>query len=116
MDYRRLTISELSRETKTSRDTISSWVRNGWLIPTQIVGARRKFTMDAFNKAEKLAKEAAIQKLMTDAGDAARRFESEPEAKKGGRRRKPNGLRMPGPGERIPPEIYDNIGFLSHTN
>lgn len=55
MDYRRLNIAELAIETNTPRCTLHQWINSGYLIPTQISGNRKKFSLDAFLKAEKEA-------------------------------------------------------------
>ena len=55
MDYRRLNISQLEREFKTRRALIQEWIRKGYLIPVQIHGNQKKFTIEGFLKAEKLA-------------------------------------------------------------
>lgn len=66
MDYRRFNIAQLSKETNTCRTTLHEWIRNGWLEHVQIVGSRKKYSIDAFLKAEKLALEEASKKLKTD--------------------------------------------------
>lgn len=67
MSELRYNISQLSRLTGTSRTTIHDWLNKGYLIPTQIVGSRRKFTLQAFEQAEKKAmRETQINvRLMT---------------------------------------------------
>ncbi|MBX3045095.1 MAG: hypothetical protein KIT33_15925 [Candidatus Kapabacteria bacterium] len=69
MDYRRFNIAELSRETKTGRTTLHEWIRNGWLEHVQIVGSRKKYSIDGFLKAEKIAlTEATRQEAIEMAG------------------------------------------------
>ncbi|GAB1371161.1 hypothetical protein MASR1M45_12230 [Candidatus Kapaibacterium sp.] len=63
MDYRRFNIAQLSKETNTCRTTLHEWIRNGWLEHVQIVGSRKKYSIDAFLKAEKLALEEASKSL-----------------------------------------------------
>jgi predicted site-specific integrase-resolvase len=53
MDFRRLNISQLSKETNTSRKTLHEWINKGWLQPSQLVGSRFKYTIDSFQEAEK---------------------------------------------------------------
>ena len=85
MDYRRYTINELARLTNTSKHLLYDWVRRGYLVPTQISGTRKKYSIDAFLRAEKLAREAASKSI-------AEAF-----------------VRKPTRNGRIPDEFFDNI-------
>ncbi|QLH54005.1 MAG: hypothetical protein CH6_2547 [Candidatus Kapaibacterium sp.] len=85
MDYRRYTINELARETKTSKHLLYDWVRRGLLVPTQISGTRKKFSIDAFLEAERKALKELQQKELE-------RF-----------------VTSPRPNEKIPEAFYDNL-------
>ncbi len=62
MDYRRYTIPQLARETNTSLHTLYEWVRKGFLVPTQLSGQRKKFSIEAFLIAEQRAKQHYSQR------------------------------------------------------
>lgn len=85
MDFRRYTINELARETKTSKHLLYDWVRRGLLVPTQISGTRRKFSIDAFLEAERKALKEFQQKELECF------------------------VTSPRPNERIPEAFYDNL-------
>ncbi|QLH52785.1 MAG: hypothetical protein CH6_0107 [Candidatus Kapaibacterium sp.] len=85
MDYHRYTINQLSRLTGTSKHLLYDWVRRGLLVPTQISGNRKKFSIEAFLEAERLALEE-VQKKELD------RF-----------------LSSPRPNERIPESFFDSL-------
>ncbi len=85
MDFRRYTINQLSRLTGTSRHLLRDWVRRGLLVPTQISGNRKKFSLDAFFEAERLALEEAQKEKLA-------RFVSSPR-----------------PYERIPDSFFDSL-------
>lgn len=98
MDYRRFNISQLSRETNTSRQLLHSWKRKGYLKPTQIVGTMEKYSIDAFLKAEKLHNEN-IKKELIQYADSIQP-----------KQRKIKNLQMPGIGEKIT-EAHWNMIF-----
>ena len=99
MDYRRFNISQLSRETNTSRQLLHSWKRKGYLKPTQIVGTMEKYSIDAFLKAEKLHNEN-IKKELIQYADTL-----QPKRKKRNRK----SLDIPGIGEKITEAHWDLI-------
>lgn len=55
MDFRRYTINQLAQLTNTSKHLLYDWVRRGLLVPTQISGNRKKFSLEAFFEAERRA-------------------------------------------------------------
>lgn len=90
MDYRRFTIPELAKVTRTSRHVLYEWVRKGYLVPTQYSGMRRKFSLEAFEKAEQLAKKEVQQKIV-------QKF-----------------ITTPNKNQRIPTEFFDNLEEIIH--
>lgn len=83
MDYRRLNITQLSKETNTNINLLYDWQKKGYLTPTQISGNRKKFSINAFLEAEKKA------------------LNEQTKVRVGKISIKPNGL--------IPDEYFDNI-------
>ena len=67
MNAMRYNISQLSRLTGTSRTVIHEWINHGYLQPSQIVGTRHKFTLAAFEKAERRAMAEAQLKIFEKA-------------------------------------------------
>lgn len=85
MNYRRYTVNELARETKTSKHLIYDWIRRGLLVPTQISGSRKKFSIDAFLEAERRALKEFQQRELEQF------------------------ITSPRPNEKIPEDFYDNL-------
>lgn len=55
MNYERYNLSQLARVTKTNARTLYEWIRLGYLKPCQIAGTRKKYSIENFLAAEKLA-------------------------------------------------------------
>lgn len=108
MDYRRLNISQLSREFKTRRALIQEWIRKGYLIPCQIHGNQKKFTIEAFLKAEKTALIEAEKVAVQEYVKAADNFKKNPVKKSRSFKER---LIIP-TGGRIPAEWFDNLELL----
>lgn len=111
MEYFRYSISELARKTKTRREILSGWVKKGYLTPTQIVGARFKFSMDAFLKAEQLALKDAMLDRSIERKEVLRTIEK--------KRRKmtsylPN-FDMPPVGAKVPDSWFDNLDIICQS-
>ena len=83
MSFERYNISQLSRLTKTNPKTLQTWIKKGFLKPTQIAGNRKKYSIDAFLNAEKKALKNTQVEMIRNM-----KF---------------------GTGDRIPDEFYDNI-------
>lgn len=103
MDHRRFNISQLAIETNTSRTLLSEWVKNGYLVPTQIVGNRMKFSIEAFERAEKLHNAKTLSNLKNQTPVA------KDEQTKKSRKNKVMSLMNPKVGQVLTPEMWDLV-------
>jgi len=107
-DYRRYTIAELQRLTGTSRQALTMWAAKGWLIPTQTVGARRKFSIEAFYRAEQISNEMNEKQAVESRVEAQIQFATARRKRKNFKIPNPV-LKEPGIGEYISPEYINMI-------
>lgn len=113
MDYRRLNITQLAVETKTTKPVLYDWIKKGFLKPTQISGGRRKYSINAFLEAEALAlKESQTLSINEFLQQSATATASPVFVKSKNKKVNHVPFRLPGLYEPITAEVWDNLDLL----